>query len=102
MQQWVVNNEIQISRIPLRQRDWFLNKIQFGSYKEQTIIRLGIFTDGAKFRLPLYLKKESYRCPPMSAYLTIEEANEAFDKITNYYREQVKEKPISIIREVEV
>ena len=38
----------------------------------------------------------------MSAYLTIEEANEAFDKITNYYREQVNEKPISILREVEV
>ena len=25
--------------------------------------------------------------------MTIEEANEAFDKITNYYKEQVKEKP---------
>ena len=47
-------------------------------------------------------EKESYHCPPRSAYLTIEEANEAFDKITNYYREQVNEKPISILREVEV
>ena len=47
-------------------------------------------------------EKESYHRPPMSAYLTIEEANEAFDKITNYYREQVNEKPISILREVEV
>ena len=47
-------------------------------------------------------EKESYQCSPRSAYLTIEEANEAFDKITNYYREQVKEKPISILREVEI
>ena len=47
-------------------------------------------------------EKESYHRPPRSAYLTIEEANEAFDKITNYYREQVKEKPIRILREVEV
>ena len=47
-------------------------------------------------------EKESYHCPPRSAYLTIEEANEAFDKITNYYREQVKEKSIRILREVEV
>ena len=31
-----------------------------------------------------------------------EEANEAFDKITNYYREQVKEKPIRTLREVEI
>ena len=38
-------------------REMGLIKIQFGSYKEQTIIRLGIFTDGVKFRLPLYLKK---------------------------------------------
>lgn len=50
----------------------------------------------------IVFEKESYHCPPRSAYLTIEEANEAFDKITNYYREQVKEKPISILREVEV
>lgn len=41
-------------------------------------------------------------CVPMSAYLTIEEANEAFDKITNYYRKQVKEKPIRTLREVEI
>ena len=47
-------------------------------------------------------EKEVYHRPPRSAYLTIEEANEAFDKITNYYREQVKEKPIRILREVEV
>lgn len=50
----------------------------------------------------IVFEKESYHCPPRSAYLTIEEANEAFDKITNYYREQVKEKPIRILREVEV
>ncbi len=41
-------------------------------------------------------------CPPISAYLKIEDANEAFDKITNYYREQTKEKPIRTIREVEI
>lgn len=34
--------------------------------------------------------------------LMLKEANEAFDKITDYYREQVKEKPILILREVEV
>ena len=34
--------------------------------------------------------------------LILKEANEAFDKITDYYRKQVKEKPISIIREVEI
>ena len=38
----------------------------------------------------------------MSAYLTIEEANEAFDKIIDYYKKQTDEKPISIIREVEI
>ena len=48
----------------------------------------------------IVFEKESYHCLPRSAYLTSEEANEAFDKITNYYREQVKEKPISILREV--
>ena len=37
----------------------------------------------------------------MSAYLTIEEANEEFDKIIDY-KKQTDEKPISIIREVEV
>ena len=41
-------------------------------------------------------------CPPMSAYLTIKEANEAFDKITNYYREVKEGKNISILREVEI
>ena len=50
----------------------------------------------------IVFEKESYHCSPRSAYLTIEVANEAFDKITNYYREQVKEKPISILREVEI
>ena len=34
--------------------------------------------------------------------LILKDANEAFDKITDYYREQVKEKPILILREVEV
>lgn len=38
----------------------------------------------------------------MSAYLTIEEAIESFDKIIDYYREQVKEKPIRTLREVEI
>ena len=38
----------------------------------------------------------------MSAYLTIKEANEAFDKITNYYRAVVEGKNISILREVEI
>lgn len=48
-------------------------------------------------------EKESYRaCPPMSAYLTIEEANESFDKIIDYYKKQIVKKPISIIREVEI
>ena len=42
----------------------------------------------------------SYHCPPRSAYLTIEEANEAFDKITDYYREELKEKTIRTLREV--
>ena len=50
----------------------------------------------------IVFEKESYQCPSRSAYLTIEVANEAFDKITNYYREQVNEKPISILREVEI
>lgn len=44
----------------------------------------------------------SSACPPKSAYLTIKEVNEAFDKITDYYRKQVKEKPIGILREVEI
>ncbi len=50
----------------------------------------------------IVFEKESYHCPTSSAYLTIEEAHEAFDKIIDYYREQVKEKPIRILREVEV
>lgn len=50
----------------------------------------------------IVFEKESYQCPSRSAYLTIEVANEAFDKITNYYREQVNEKPINILREVEI
>lgn len=41
-------------------------------------------------------------CPPISAYLTIENATEAFDKIITYYREQLKEKPIRTIREIEI
>lgn len=32
----------------------------------------------------------------------LKEANEAFDKIIDYYREQVKEKPIRTLREVEI
>ena len=50
----------------------------------------------------IVFEKESYHCLPRSAYLTIEEANEAFDKIIDYYRKQTDEKPISIIREVEI
>ena len=42
------------------------------------------------------------RTPPISAYVKIEEANEAFDKIIDYYRKQVNEKPIGILREVEI
>ena len=38
----------------------------------------------------------------MSAYLSIEEANEAFDKIIDYYRKQTDEKLIIALREVEV
>jgi hypothetical protein len=41
-------------------------------------------------------------CPQLSAYLTIKEANEAFDKITNYYRAVIEGKNISILREVEI
>ena len=41
-------------------------------------------------------------CPPKSAYLTNKEANEAFDKITNYYRDKIKEKSIRTLREVEI
>lgn len=40
--------------------------------------------------------------PPMSAYVKIEEANEAFDKITNYYKAVKEGKNISILREVEI
>ena len=47
-------------------------------------------------------EKKSYHCPPRSAYLSIEVANEAFDKITDYYRKQVKEKTIRTLREVEI
>ena len=45
-------------------------------------------------------EKESYHCPPRSAYLTIEEANEAFDKIIDYYKKQLKENQIRTLREV--
>lgn len=41
-------------------------------------------------------------CPPMSAFLTIKDANEAFDKITNYYKDIKEGKNISILREVEI
>lgn len=44
----------------------------------------------------------SYHCLLRSAYLTIDEANEAFDKITDYYREELKEKNIRTLREVEI
>ena len=37
-----------------------------------------------------------------SINLILKEANEAFDKITDYYKKQVKEKPIGILREVEI
>jgi hypothetical protein len=52
----------------------------------------------------IILEKErvSRTCPPMSAFLTNEEANEAFDKITNYYREQTKENKIRTLREIEI
>jgi hypothetical protein len=52
----------------------------------------------------IILEKESVSrtCPPMSAFLTNEEANEAFDKITNYYRAVIEGKNISILREVEI
>ncbi len=40
--------------------------------------------------------------PPMSAYVKIEEAEEAFEKITNYYKEQIKENQIRILKEVEI
>lgn len=43
-----------------------------------------------------------YRRPPMSAYVKIDEANEAFDKITNYYKELKEGKNINILREVEI
>ena len=50
----------------------------------------------------IVFEKESYCCPLRSVYLTLEEANESFDKIIDYYRKQTNEKPISIIREVEI
>jgi len=52
----------------------------------------------------IIFEKETYSrvCPPISACLTIETANDVFDKITNYYREQLKEKPINILKEVEI
>ena len=48
----------------------------------------------------IVFEKESYHCLPMSAFLTIDEANKAFDKIIDYYKKQTDEKPISILREV--
>lgn len=50
----------------------------------------------------IVFEKESYHCPLRSAYLTIDEANEAFDKITDYYREELKEKTIRTLREVQI
>ena len=50
----------------------------------------------------IVFEKESYRCPPMSAYLILKEANEAFDEIIYSYKKQIDEKPIRILREVEV
>ena len=50
----------------------------------------------------IVFEKESYHCPPMSAYLTNEEANEAFDKIIDYYKKQLKENQIRTLREVEI
>ena len=47
-------------------------------------------------------EKEVYHRPTMSAYLTIEEANEAFDKIIDYYKKQLKENQIRTLREVEI
>lgn len=41
-------------------------------------------------------------CPPPSAYLTLKEANESFDKITNYYKKQIEEKPDVILREEDI
>lgn len=45
-------------------------------------------------------EKESYHCQPRSAFLTIDEANEAFDKIIDYYKKQLKENQIRTLREV--
>ena len=42
----------------------------------------------------------SYRCLLRSAYLTIDEANEAVEKITDDYREELKEKTMRTLREV--
>ena len=52
----------------------------------------------------IILEKErlSRTCPPMSAFLTIDEANEAFDKIIDYYKKQLKENQIRTLREVEI
>lgn len=41
-------------------------------------------------------------CPPISAYRKRKEADEAFDKIINYYKKQIKEKPVGILREIEI
>ena len=47
--------------------------------------------------------KEFYtRTPPSTAYVKIEDANKAFDKIIAYYKQLVNEKPINILREVEI
>lgn len=48
----------------------------------------------------IVFEKESYHCQPRSAFLTIDEANEAFDKIIDYYKKQLKENQIRTLREV--
>ena len=50
----------------------------------------------------IVFEKESRSEEHTSELQSLEEAHEAFDKIIDYYREQVKEKPIRILREVEV
>ena len=51
----------------------------------------------------IMLEKGVYtRTPPISAYVKIEDANKAFDKIIDYYRKQINEKPICTLREVEI
>ena len=46
--------------------------------------------------------KQILACLNAHGIASIEEANETFDKIIDYYKKQTDEKPISIIREVEI